>query len=29
MIGHVTYLSDELMGQKFGRELRSGTFSAG
>ena len=29
MIGHVTYLSDELMGQKFGRELRSGTFSQG
>ena len=27
MLGHVTYLSDELMGQKFGRELRSGTFS--
>lgn len=24
MIGHVTYLSDELMGQKFGRELRIG-----
>jgi homoserine O-acetyltransferase len=29
MIGHVTYLSDELMGQKFGRELSSGTFSQG
>ena len=29
MIGHVTSLSDELMGQKFGRELRSGTFSQG
>jgi homoserine O-acetyltransferase len=29
MIGHVTYLSDELMGQKFGRELRSGTFDQG
>ena len=29
MIGHVTYLSDELMGQKFGRELRSGDFSQG
>ena len=24
MIGHVTYLSDELMGQKFGRQLRIG-----
>lgn len=29
MIGHVTYLSDELMGSKFGRELRSGTFQRG
>ncbi|MGV6807997.1 MAG: homoserine O-succinyltransferase MetX, partial [bacterium] len=29
MIGHVTYLSDELMGSKFGRELRSGTFKRG
>ncbi len=29
MIGHVTYLSDELMGQKFGRELRSGDFAQG
>ncbi|MCG3170653.1 MAG: Homoserine O-succinyltransferase [Pseudomonadales bacterium] len=29
MIGHVTYLSDELMGDKFGRELRSGSFAAG
>ncbi len=29
MIGHVTYLSDELMGQKFGRELRSGDFTQG
>jgi homoserine O-acetyltransferase len=28
MLGHVTYLSDELMGQKFGRELRSGDFTA-
>ena len=27
MIGHVTYLSDELMGDKFGRELRSGSLS--
>lgn len=29
MIGHVTYLSDRLMGEKFGRELRSGTFARG
>ena len=29
MIGHVTYLSDELMGNKFGRELRSGSFKQG
>jgi homoserine O-acetyltransferase/O-succinyltransferase len=29
MIGHVTYLSDELMGNKFGRELRSGSFQRG
>ena len=29
MIGHVTYLSDRLMGEKFGRELRSGTFERG
>ncbi|MFT7299818.1 MAG: homoserine O-acetyltransferase, partial [Porticoccus sp.] len=29
MIGHVTYLSDELMGNKFGRELRSGSFQQG
>ena len=29
MIGHVTYLSDNLMGEKFGRELRSGTFQRG
>lgn len=29
MIGHVTYLSDELMGQKFGRELRVGDFVQG
>lgn len=29
MIGHVTYLSDELMGQKFGRELRAGDFLRG
>lgn len=29
MIGHVTYLSDDAMGQKFGRELRSGSFELG
>ncbi len=29
MIGHVTYLSDELMGTRFGRELRQGTFERG
>lgn len=29
MIGHVTYLSDDLMGRKFGRELRSGDFQQG
>ena len=29
MIGHVTYLSDELMGQKFGRDLRSGDLIQG
>lgn len=29
MIGHVTYLSDDLMGSKFGRELRSGDFQRG
>ena len=29
MIGHVTYLSDKLMGEKFGRELRSGSFTQG
>lgn len=29
MIGHVTYLSDELMGDRFGRELQSGTFQRG
>lgn len=29
MIGHVTYLSDDLMGQKFGRELRAGDFQQG
>jgi homoserine O-acetyltransferase len=25
MLGHITYLSDEAMGEKFGRELRTGT----
>ncbi len=29
MVGHVTYLSDELMGDKFGRELRSGSLTQG
>ncbi|MGI9293888.1 MAG: homoserine O-succinyltransferase MetX [Pseudomonadales bacterium] len=29
MIGHITYLSDEAMGNKFGRELRSGSFAQG
>ena len=29
MIGHITYLSDELMGQKFGRDLRSGDLVKG
>jgi len=29
MIGHVTYLSDELMGQKFGRDLRTGDLLQG
>lgn len=29
MIGHVTYLSDALMGQKFGRDLRLGDFTTG
>lgn len=29
MLGHITYLSDEAMGQKFGRELRSGQFQYG
>lgn len=29
MIGHITYLSDNVMGEKFGRELRSGTFDRG
>jgi homoserine O-acetyltransferase/O-succinyltransferase len=29
MIGHVTYLSDDVMGQKFGRKLRDGAISFG
>lgn len=29
MIGHITYLSDEIMGDKFGRKLRSGSFQRG
>lgn len=29
MIGHITYLSDEVMGARFGRELSSGTFMRG
>jgi len=29
MLGHITYLSDEAMGEKFGRELRSGTIQYG
>jgi homoserine O-acetyltransferase len=29
MIGHVTYLSHGQMGEKFGRELRSGSFALG
>jgi homoserine O-acetyltransferase len=29
MIGHITYLSQDLMGEKFGRELRSGSFALG
>lgn len=29
MIGHITYLSDDGMGEKFGRELRSGSFVQG
>lgn len=27
MLGHITYLSDDQMGAKFGRELRNGSFS--
>jgi len=29
MVGHITYLSDDGMGEKFGRELRSGSFTQG
>jgi homoserine O-acetyltransferase len=29
MLGHLTYLSDDLMGEKFGRELRSGEVKFG
>ena len=29
MIGHITYLSGDAMGEKFGRELRSGSFERG
>ncbi len=29
MIGHITYLSDDMMGKKFGRELRAGDFQRG
>jgi homoserine O-acetyltransferase len=29
MVGHITYLSDEAMANKFGRELRSGSFEMG
>lgn len=29
MIGHVTYLSDDALDRKFGRELRSGSFQQG
>ena len=29
MIGHVTYLSDDGMGQKFGRQLKSGDITSG
>lgn len=29
MIGHITYLSNAGMGEKFGRELRSGSFARG
>lgn len=29
MVGHITYLSDDAMAQKFGRDLRSGTLDQG
>ena len=29
MVGHITYLSDDAMADKFGRDLRSGTFDLG
>lgn len=29
MVGHITYLSDEAMANKFGRDLRSGSFELG
>mgnify|MGYP000294089700 FL=1 len=29
MLGHITYLSDEAMGEKFGRELRTGSINYG
>lgn len=29
MLGHITYLSDDVMGEKFGRILRSGTINFG
>ncbi len=29
MVGHITYLSEDGMGQKFGRELKAGNFSLG
>jgi homoserine O-acetyltransferase len=29
MIGHITYLSQDAMGEKFGRDLRSGSFELG
>jgi len=29
MVGHVTYLSGDAMGEKFGRDLRSGSFETG
>ncbi len=29
MLGHITYLSDEAMAEKFGRELRNGTINYG